>query len=345
MSSPVNNIIRPPIEPLPRKRRGLLRGLFSVTLTLAWLAALALVFVNRQDIFDWWKLQNYQVPAAVASLAEQDTMNGYGRKLFYVNQPRIDSKEAFAQACPHNGGEQTIVLGCYHGGRGGIFLLDVSDPRLNGVLQVTAAHEMLHAAYERLDSADRKKVDSMLLDYYNDGLHDPRVIKTIAAYKKSEPNDLVNEMHSVFGTEIATLPPGLKQYYKRYFNDRSRITAFAARYQSEFTSRENLVAQYDAEMADLKRRIDSGQDELQAKQNQINDLQNQLLSQKNSGNTAAYNAGVPGYNSAVNEYNAQVQNVRDLIARYNELVQKRNAVALEENQLVKSLSNDTAPLR
>jgi Skp family chaperone for outer membrane proteins len=340
MSSPVNNTFRLPVQP-PRRHHRLL----PVLLVLAWLAALALIALNRQNILDWWKLRQYQAPAAISSLAAQDTMTGYGRKIFYVNHPVIDDKTAFTKACPDNGGEQTIVLGCYHGGQSGIFLLKVNDPRLDGVLQVTAAHELLHGAYERLDTAERKKVDAMLLDYYNNHLDDPRIAKTIASYKKSEPRDVVNEMHSVFGTEIANLPQDLEQYYKKYFTNRAQIAAYAADYQSEFTGREELVAQYDAQLADLKSRIDSGQNSLQAKQAEITDRQNQLQAKKNGGDIAGYNAGVPGYNALVNEYNATAQNVKSLITQYNQLVEKRNEVALEEDQLVKSLSNDTAPIR
>lgn len=334
MSSPVNN--EPPKQHRPR-------GLFSLLITLLWLGLLVLIFANRYNIIDWWKLHDYQAPATISALVEQDTMTPYGRKIFYINHPQIDDKQVFATNCPNNGGEQTIVLGCYKGGQTGIYLLKVNDPRLNGVVQVTAAHEMLHGAYERLNAADRKKVDAMLLDYYKNDLKDPRVLKTIAAYKKSEPNDVVNEMHSVFGTEIANLPSGLEEYYKRYFTDRARVAAYAAQYQSEFTSREAIVAGYDAQLANLKQQITTGESDLQAKQSQIDEMQNKLLAQKNSGDVGSYNAGVPAFNNLVNQYNAEVQTVRDLISQYNQLVSERNAIALEEDQLVKDLSTDSAP--
>jgi hypothetical protein len=335
MSSPANNTYQ---QSSPRGHRFL-----SILLLLFLIAGLGLVALNRYNIQDWWKLRHYQPPTAISALATQDTMTDYGRKIFYVNHPQIDAKTAFSKSCPNNGGEQTIVLGCYHGGQAGIFLLQVNDARLNGVLQVTAAHEMLHGAYERLSSADRKKVDAMLVDYYNHDLHDQRILKTIAAYKKTEPHEVVNEMHSVFGTEIAQLPSGLEQYYKRYFTNRAQVAAYAAQYQSEFTNREVIVAQYDAQLAYLKSQISASQSDLQSKQNEINAQQNNLVAQKNSGDTAGYNAGVPAYNNLVNDYNAEVQNVKNLINQYNQLVAQRNTVAVEEDQLVKDLSNDTAP--
>ncbi|HXE10230.1 MAG TPA: hypothetical protein VN554_02280, partial [Verrucomicrobiae bacterium] len=137
-----------PLQPTrPRKRRG---RLIAAVVVLVWLACLGMAALERQNIYDWVKLQGYQAPADIAALAQQDTMTAYGRKIFYVNHPQLDDKSNFAGKCPNNGGEQTIVLGCYRPGESGIFLLNVSDPRLNGVEQVTAAHEMLHGAYERL---------------------------------------------------------------------------------------------------------------------------------------------------------------------------------------------------
>jgi hypothetical protein len=344
MQSPANNTFAnqpvPVVKPAPTRRR-----LLSLFILLAWFAVLLLAAQNRTAIMDWWKLRQYQPPAAVSALAAEDTLTDYGRKIFYVNRPEIEPKAEFARSCPNNGGEQTIVLGCYHGDQSGIFLLRVDDPRLNGVLQVTAAHEMLHGAYDRLSSEERKKVDAMLLDYFHHGLDDPRIIKTIAAYKQSEPDDLVNEMHSIFGSEVARLPAGLEQYYKQYFTDRSKVAAYAAQYQSEFTGREAQVAQYDAQLSALKRQIGALQDQLPAQQREIASRQAALLQQKNSGDTAGYNAGVPAYNSLVSQYNAGVQDLKELIASYNDLVEKRNAVALEEDQLVKSLSTDASPIR
>src|ERR1700761_221828 len=75
---------------------------------------------ERQNIYDWLALRNYQPPAAIAQLANQTTMNAYTRKVFYVNHPVLLGKSAFNQQCPDNGGENTVVLGCYHPGQKGI---------------------------------------------------------------------------------------------------------------------------------------------------------------------------------------------------------------------------------
>lgn len=312
-----------------------------------WLALLVFLAVNRQDIIDWWKLRQYQAPAAVSQLATQGTMTDFGRKVFYVNDPAIQDKTTFAKECLSNEAkqEQTIVLGCYHSNQAGIFLMKVTDPRLDGVEQVTAAHEMLHAAYDRLSRSDKSKVDAMLTKYYKQDLHDERIIKTIEAYKKTEPNDLVNEMHSIFGTEIASLPADLEAYYKRYFTNRSQVVAFAAQYQAEFTSRRQIVAEADARLDVLKQQIESLESNLRGRQAAIDDQRTSLNALKASGDFKSYNAEVSNYNAQVSSYNAEVANLRGLIEEHNALVASRNAVALEVNQLSKELSNDAATIK
>lgn len=323
---------------------GGIRQIITFGLLLFWVGLLVFAALNRQNIIDWWRLRQYQAPAAISALVSETTLTDYGRKVFLVNWPELKDKSSFSSACPNNGGEQTIVLGCYHGGQAGIFLLDVTDPRLAGVEQVTAAHEMLHAAYDRLNTEERQRVDGLLMKYYKNELKDQRILMTIEAYKKSEPNDVVNEMHSIFGSEIVTLPAELETYYKRYFDNRAQVAAYAEKYQAAFTSRKAQIDKADAELSRLKSQINAAEAELKTQQDAIDAKQKELVNLRNSGNITAYNAGVPPYNAAVDAYNRQVAEVKQLIQRYNALVTSRNAVAVEQDQLVKELSSEAAPI-
>jgi hypothetical protein len=313
---------------------------------LIFLAALGTAAANRQNLWDWWQLKHYQAPPTVAQLADQDAMTDYARKVFYVNHPAIDDKTSFSKACAASGSrEQTIILGCYHGNQGGIFVLSVDDPRLSGVEQVTAAHEMLHAAYDRLSSSDKQQVNKQLLAYYQNDLHDQRIRDTIEAYKKSEPDELVNEMHSIFGTEIANLPAGLEKYYGRYFSNRGQVAAYAAQYQSAFTSRQAALSQLETQLDSLKTQIQNLEADLKSKRAEIDARQSELVAARNSGNVAAYNAGVPGYNRLVDTYNNEIETVRSLINRFNTLVNQHNALVLEQSQLRDELDAGTIPNR
>lgn len=322
--------------PRSRRPRYAIRALLYV---VPLLAAVALILLNRQPILDWRKLRGYSAPSAVVSLAQDTTMTNYGEHLFYVNRPSVTTGSSFTKNCSV-GSEKTIILGCYKSGDRGIYLYKVSDTRLQGVIEVTAAHEMLHAAYARLSSTERTSLNAMLKDYYEHSLTDQRIKDTIAAYKQSEPTELYNEMHSIFGTEVASLPPNLEAYYTRYFTDRAKVVAYAAGYQSEFTSRKNQIVSYDAQLKGLKQTIEANEADISAKRTALNAQLELVNSGDSSGTTAAQ---INNYNVAVATYNNLLQETRDAIDNYNAIVDKRNAIVLEEQQLAQSLSPQSLP--
>jgi len=333
MRSPTNSY-----EQIKKTPKSSQKWLLGTLLVLVCLGVIGLV--EKRNIQDFFKLYNYHPPAAILNLAKDDTMTPYALKVFKVNHPSIEDKQTFNVNCPNDGGEKTIVLGCYHSDQAGIFLLNVSDSRLYGVQQVTAAHEMLHAAYDRLSTSERKKVDAMLLNYYNHDLTNPRIKQDINLYKQTEPHDVVNEMHSVFGTEIANLPAPLENYYKRYFSDRQKIAAYANQYQAAFTSRQSAVSQDDAELSSMKTQIQNMEADIKSKYSAINTEQNTLNSEK-TNDVSAYNADIGGYNQQVDAYNNEVASLKTVIAQYNSLVTTRNSIALLENHLYDELSGIT----
>jgi len=308
---------------------------FQVMLLAALVAVSGGLLLERQTVLDWWHLRGYAAPMNVVQLAEDDTMTTKARHLFYVNHPDISTGSNFTAHCP-SGGEKTVILGCYVGNDAGIYVYAVSDARLNGVQQVTAAHEMLHAAYRRLSGSERTRVDALLMDYYQHGLSDQRIKDTLDAYKVSEPNDVINEMHSIFGTEVAQLPAGLEQYYKQYFTDRQKVAAYTASYQDEFTSRQTAVAAYDTQLKSLKQQIDADEASLAEQRTELDAERSQLRNSSDNDQIAAYNKKVTSYNSLL-------ANTKNLISQYNGIVDKRNAIALEEQQLQRALSASPLP--
>lgn len=309
------------------------------------LLVMGAIFVERQAVGDWLRLVGYTPPAAVSALASDDTMTAAAKNLFYVNHPDITTGQNFTTHCPA-GTEKTVVLGCYVGNDNGIYIYEVSDPRLNGVEQVTAAHEMLHAAYRRLSASERTKVNAMLEDFYAHGLHDDRIKTTIDAYRSSEPHDIDNEMHSIFGSEVPDLPPALEAYYRQYFTNRMAVTDYTAAYQAEFTGRQAQVAAYDATLKGLKQQIDSDKATQQQQQTNLDQLKTNLKTDQAQGDIAAYNADARSYNQLAGSYNQLIDTLSSEISRYNQIVDQRNAVVLEEQQLIQAISPEPAsPVR
>ena len=316
---------------------------FIVGWLLFGILAALLILTKHQAVYDWLRLRGYTPPANIVALANDDGLTASAKRVLYVNHPFIQNKVDFAKSCP-NGDKETAVLGCYVPNQRGIYVLSVADSRLAGIEQVTAAHELLHAEYDRLSVGDKKQVNGWLMDYYQHELQDTTIKKQLDSYKKTEPNDLVNEMHSIFGSEVNGLPERLETYYKRYFTNRSKITGYYNTYEAEFTTRQLQIQQDDAQLATWKAQIAGLEADLKVKQAALQAQQERLTSARERGDATAYNAGVPAYNSAVNAYNTEVKQLQNLVAKYNALVAERNAIALEEQQLTQDISSQVSPI-
>lgn len=290
--------------------------------------------VKRWDIYDSWRLHNYQAPSEFVAIANATAMNDTARHLLYVNHPALEDKTAFRDKCAK--GEKTIVLGCFVPFNG-IYVQNITDERLNGVLQVTTAHETLHAAYQRLSPSDKKKVNAWLeADFAK--LQDQRIKDTIQDYRNSGA-DIDNELHSILGTEVPNLSPELETYYKRYFSDRSKVVAYSQAYETAFTSRKAQIAAYDKQLEELKKSIDAHNISLDAKETQLNASERELQQLKRSNQVEAYNAAVPAYNAQVQDYNNEVAVTRSQIDQYNAILKNLNDIVFEERELVKAIDS------
>jgi len=293
---------------------------------------------QRQQIADWWRLRDYKPSAEIVALATDSTMTDSAKHLFYINHPSLEDKADFNMHCSDRG-KETAVLGCYHGDRRGIYIYAVTDKRLEGVRQVTAAHEMLHQAYDRLSAEERDHINKLLSDYYVTSLHDESVKSKLDSYRTQSDVILVNEMHSIFGSELRNLPPALEEYYKQYFIDRQKVVSFRESYQTEFTRRQDLVAQYDAQLSDLKKRISDNKSILEARLKYLKDKEKEINQDINDRNQSAYEADIRDYNATVATYNSLLGTTRKLIEDHNAVVAKRNDIAVEEQQLQQALDS------
>jgi len=306
------------------------------------LAAYAVVWANREAVLDWAALRSYTPSSQMAALVSDDTMTPLAEHYLYINHAKLAGRDEFNKHCT-NETEQSVVLGCYTGNRNGIYVYDVTADELHGVQQVTAAHEMLHQAYDRLSSSERSRIDKMVEDYYKNSLNDDSVKAQIEEYKQSEPDALNNEMHSLFGTEVSNLPSELEDYYKQYFTSRAKVVQYYSNYQSAFTTRKAQIAAYDEELKTQKEAIDSLEAEARAELASIDTMKSQMDAKRARGDTSGYNALVSPYNTAIATYNAKVARIKSLISEYNDIVAKRNAIADQEAALQQSLSSKQLP--
>lgn len=318
--------------------RRLLPYLFLVLL----ITAGGLIWWNKDYLRDSLALRGYTPSADVAAMAENTALTEYAERLFYVNKPQLEDKIAFNEAC-RDLGEEAAVLGCYKGDRRGIHIYDVTDPRLQGIEEVTAAHEMLHQAYDRLDSKTKQRINSLLQDYYKNGLTDESVKNKLAIYEKDDTSDMANEMHSIFGTEVGNLSTELEEYYKQYFTDRTKVLGYRQMSQAEFDKYRNQIAEYDRRLDELKPIIDQMEQDVKAEVAQLKATKAELEADLAAGRVQEYNAGVAPYNSLVAKYNKDLTALNKKIEEYNQLVTERNAASVQVSELNRALDSSLTP--
>lgn len=299
-----------------------------------------ILWANRQSIQDWSTLRNYTPSSEVQKLSSNTTMTAEGRKLFYVNRPSLENKQTFSQHCQNN--EKTIVLGCYIS-NDGIYIYAITDKRLDGVKEVTSAHEMLHVAYERLSSSEKVRINAMLQKAFSQ-IKDPRILETVEQYRQKDPSVVNNELHSILGTEVGELPVDLTSYYGRYFINRSNVVEYSTKYEKTFSGLKDRVAIIDSDLQNLKVQIEGLEKELKTEAIIISQQKANMDRLISSNQTAQYNELVPGFNALINSYNRKVNEASRLIGQYNSSVKTRNELALEENELIKAIDSRPSTL-
>lgn len=318
-----------------KRLRRLLPHLIVLIVLVAGAGAL---WFGRVGLADWLAQRGYQAAPAVIGLTSDDGMTAQARHLFFINRPAIQDAAAFNKACT-NKTEQGAVLGCYHGNRGGIFLYNVTDASLHGIEQVTAAHEMLHQAYDRLPPAERSRINGLLEAYAANGLTDQYIKDKLALYKTSEPQALDTEMHSIFGTEVPNLPPALEQYYSRYFADRSKVVDFSQAYQAAFTGRQSRIDAYDKQLKALGGQITTDKAALTARLAALDQKKAEAQSAAARQDAATYNAAAAAYNQMAAAYNDLAASTQNLINQYNDIVDARNALAVQQTKLERAIDS------
>lgn len=256
--------------------------------------------------------------------------------LYRASQPLIQSADEFNQSCKNVSHEHSIVLGCYTAQR--IYIYDVKDERLSGVEEVTAAHELLHAVYERLSSSERRDLNKHLVSTANT-VNNERFKTTVDEYRRAEPSQLENELHSILGTELEVLPDHLEQHYKKYFTNRAQIVAYAKQYEETFANLDEQIKTFDAQLAQLREQKETLEGSLQDQQQAIEARRASLDALRARGDIEEYNASVPLYNEQIRSYNTAVAELRRIVEEYNRVVERRNSLAATQNDLVHELDS------
>ena len=323
------------------KRPSTLRKIVIPVISTLLLTVITLLYGNR--LYDFVSARLFTPSSEVVAIHNSIGLTAQGGDLFYASKPAIESNEEFNAAC--NSAERTAaILGCYY--KRSIHIYDVTNTELAKAENVSAAHEMLHAAYERLNFIDRSNVDSMLTIEYAKLKNDSELQKLMEYYKQAEPDALTNELHSIIGTTIADLSPGLESYYERYFKDRQKLVAMNQEYNDVFASIEKQSAELSAKVDAMKTQLDA---DLASYASDLDQLDADI-STFNTRAADGYYRTVSAFNAArqvltgrVASLNARRSEVNARVAEYNGYVAELNKLSIRVNELNSSINGITEP--
>lgn len=315
----------------------------AIVLTIASLLVALWLLLNRQFIIDQVSVWQYHPNQEIVALVERSSMSDTGEFYFYASHPSLESRETFNDKCARKE-HSTAILGCYNGRN--IYIFDVPNEQLDGIREVTAAHEMLHAVYARLSEGERRRVDELLEAEYNKLKVDPKLAERIAFYARTEPGERNNELHSLIGTEVTSISPELETHFERYFIDRSRTIVLHAKYEKVFSDLQDRGKSLSDQLTSLA-------DEIEADTFTYNKAVNQLDGEITAFNTKATNGGFATQEEfqadrtilleRADQLEAMRATITSKVAQYEALRQELTVVAGQSETLNRSIDSSLAP--
>lgn len=321
-------------------------GLLATFLTVVVLLGAAFGIINnRQWIIDQYNYWTYHPDATMQSFAQRSAMSGEGKFLFFASQPKLEDATAFNKSCPNQGGG-VAVLGCYDNRY--IYIYNVTNPKLDGIREVTAAYEMLHAAYKRTQGNDLTKLNQLIESTYSQPANEAIFKPTVDYFAATEPGERDNELFSLIATQVRTVDPQLEAYYSRYFTNRQTLVDLYSQYSSVFTEQENQTKAYAQQLSQLSTQINQETAQYTSDVNQLNaDIAsfNARANANQFDSLAQFYAERDALNSRANALNTRRASINNDIENYNQIIKLYEASALASNELYKSIdsTNTLAP--
>lgn len=322
-------------------RPSIIAPVVASILSVGIVLAIGWAILNRQYVADQVTIWAYQPAASIETIEDRIQLTDEGAFYFRASQPEVATAETFNQDCPRQESGSPI-LGCYASGR--IFIYDVENEDLDGIEEVTAAHEMLHAAWERMSDSDREKIEPLLEAAYDD-LADAELQSRMEYYHRTEPGQFYNELHSILPTEFKTLSPDLETYYKKYFKNRSIVIQLFEQYDGVFDELTKKAERLYQDLTELGKSLETKaatyQKDVTALSADIDDF-NRRADSGDFSSIYQFNVERNALIARTNELEAQRTAINRDIATYNKKYDQYQAVATEIkslNESIDSISN------
>lgn len=351
----------PPLGALPRARTvspdtvvGMagrvgktLWGVFSTLIVLALIAAAGFAYLQRQNISDHFAAQSFEPSQEMSELTDRLMLTDTGRRVFFATHPTLEASQLFNEQCADvDHSEDGHILGCYT--RDSIHLFKVTDERLNGIVEVTAAHELLHAAWARLGDGERSELVASLTRLYEElAEEDHELADRMSVYSELSEDAFANELHSVLGTEVRELPDWLEAHYARWFEDRLLIIDFFDAYHEVFAQIQARADELQSQLTALRESIEARSDDYDAALTQFNadvdDFNRRNAAYEFSGNVDEYWRLRGELEARSSTLSAERESIQADIDRYEQMRQELAELSDKNAELNQQLDSNLAP--
>ncbi len=267
--------------------------------------AALLLFLNREWIHDYLRGREYQPTSEMQRIREDLALTERGEFFFNAAQPELNDRDEFNAHCRDGANTEIAVLGCYTNSN--IYIYNIEEDELEGIRELTAAHELLHAVYARMDEKEKEGFRSILDQVYDE--NEDILKRDLDTYDAAERFE---EMYVRVGTEVADLPAELERHYSEIFKDQDKIVGFYNQYIEVFRKIESDMEALKQEMAELEAGIEI--------------------------KTAEYHQGLNEVNAKIDEFN----NCADTEGCFESeaVFEARRAYLIQEQQALEDLYNE-----
>jgi cell division protein FtsB len=222
-----------------------------------------------------------------------------------------------------------------------VHLFDVTDARLDGLEEVVASHEMLHAAWDRMSVGERDALGPLLDAEAAKRTDDKDLTDKLAFYASTEPGERLNELHSILGTEYGSLSPELEKHYSLYFSDRAVVVGLHEKSSAVFVEQQAQITSLTTQINELAAGIDadylaynSGYDALSTDVAAFN----ARAQAGDFSSESAFESERDALISRQSDLDAQYQSISDRHAQYDNLVAQLTNLNAQVDELNRSIN-------
>ena len=304
------------------------------------LVVVATVVLNRQWIDDYMRGFGYEPEGEMGRIMKDLELTGRGEFLFRAARPELSLQDEFNAVCRSVLDEEIAVLGCYTGDN--IYVYNIDSAELDGIRELTTAHELLHAMWARMSESER----SALSDVLKQTLEKNRNVlgEELEIYDAEQRQE---ELFVRAGTEVADLPVELEKVYGGIFSDQDMIVSFYNKYIGVFRAMEAEMNELESQMQGIQTQIDSLSVEYEQRVDALN-------VEIDSFNSCAETAGCFESDGEFYARRAVLMNeqtvlegmygqINGLIDQYNGLVEKYNADVTRTEKLNQMMNSNSRP--